>query len=170
MRVLELLELARLDADDGKKVFARVDASSLVESEALQFESVAYERSVEMVIDVEPGVTVCGDEKRLRRLVAILLDNACKYANEGGVATVSLRADGKNAELRVHNTGDVIASEDIGHVFDRFFRADKARTGEVGGFGLGLAIAREIVKEHGGTIAAESDEGGTTFAVRIAAR
>ncbi len=93
-----------------------------------------------------------------------LLDNACKYANDGGAVDVALRQTVRSVELSVHNTGPAIPTDDLPHVFDRFYRADKARTRNDGGYGLGLAIARAIAEEHGGTLTVASDEAhGTTF-------
>lgn len=145
-----------------------VDLTDLVEGVLLQFESVAFERHVALSAEIDRAVSVTGDATRLRRLTATLLDNACKYANEGGSIAVTLRQTVRHIELRVHNTGTAIAREDLPHVFDRFYRADKARTRATGSYGLGLAIAREIAKEHGGTIEAASEEStGTTFTVTL---
>ena len=111
---------------------------------------------------------VRGNAMRLRKLVGTLLDNACKYADDGGSVNVSLRQSVRRIELAVHNTGFAIAPEDLPHVFDRFYRADKARTRDESGYGLGLAIAHAIAEEHGGTLAAASDdERGTTFTLTL---
>lgn len=123
---------------------------------------------VELDCEVEGNVRVKGLEKRLERLVSTLLDNACKYARAGSGVRVTLSASEREATLRVVNDGSFIAEEDLPHVFDRFYRADKARSGDAGGFGLGLAIAREVAREHGGNITASStpDE-VTAFRVTI---
>lgn len=176
-----------------------IDLSDLVEGETLQFESVAFEGGLSIEADIRPGVCVQGDRARLQRLVRILMDNACKYSETGGVIGVSLnsgrddeRTGGRvnapgrtgRARLTVRNAGPIIAAEDLPHVFDRFYRADKSRTrtedtptggagaGERrGGFGLGLAIAQEIAQEHGGRIEAASSEAeGTAFTVTLPSR
>lgn len=173
-----------------------IDLSDLVEGEALQFESVAFEGGLSIVTDIQPGVCVQGERARLERLVRTLLDNACKYSEPGGVIGVSLNLGegderagdragtpgrGGRVKLTVRNTGSLIAAEDLPHVFDRFYRADKSRTraanapnngadaGERrGGFGLGLAIAQEIAHEHGGRVkAASSEVEGTSFTVTL---
>ena len=168
--VNDMLELARPDDDraSAETAFSVVDPSDLVENLALQFESVAFERNVELDCEVEGNVRVKGLEKRLERLVSTLLDNACKYARAGSSVRVTLSASEREATLRVVNDGSFIAEEDLPHVFDRFYRADKARSGDAGGFGLGLAIAREVAREHGGNITASStpDE-VTAFRVTI---
>ena len=162
--VSDLLLLAQLDAGkdaqggtlNGSEAFALLDFSDVVEAELLQFESVAFERGVQLGGTVEQQIQVRGDASRLHRLMATLLDNACKYADNGGTVTVTLECAGRAAQLAVHNTGPAIAPDDLPHVFDRFYRADKARTRDEGGYGLGLAIAQEIAEEHGGTISATS--------------
>ena len=170
--VADLLLLARLDAEETdivkSKPKERIDLSNLVEGELLQFESVAFERAIELESDVDEGIAVQGSVERLRRLVTTLLDNACKYAGENGRVRVELHAQDGSARFVVHNTGSLISAEDLQHVFDRFYRADKARTSGAGGFGLGLSIAKEVAEEHGGTITAKSsDEEGTTFTATL---
>ena len=170
--VADLLLLARLDAEETdivkSKPKERIDLSNLVEGELLQFESVAFERAIELESDVDEGITVQGSIERLRRLVTTLLDNACKYAGDNGKVRVELHAQNGSTRFVVHNTGSLIPAEDLQHVFDRFYRADKARTSGTGGFGLGLSIAKEVAEEHGGTITAKSsDEEGTTFTATL---
>ena len=170
--VADLLLLARLDAEETDIVKSKpkecIDLSNLVEGELLQFESVAFERDIELESDVDEGIAVQGSIERLRRLVTTLLDNACKYAGDNGKVRVELHAQNGSARFVVHNTGSLISAEDLQHVFDRFYRADKARTSGTGGFGLGLSIAKEVAEEHGGTITAKSsDEEGTTFTATL---
>lgn len=164
--VEDMLDLARLDARAERKR-EPVDLSDVVELELLQFESVAYERDVELESEVDAGIMVLADSPRLARAVATLLENACKYAGEGGSVDVRLRSSGKKAVLAVSNTGVPIPPDDLPHVFDRFYRADKARTRGVGGFGLGLAIVRETVEGMGGSVKACSDPSRTTFTVEL---
>lgn len=164
----DMLFLARPDSQQQPVRYGSVNLSSLVESIALQFESIAYERHLDFDSDVTENLTIEGDESRLRRLFGVLVDNALKYADEGGHVRISLKKDDSHAILRVNNTGEVISEEDIPHIFDRFYRADKARTRDVGGYGLGLAIAKEVCEEHGGSIEASSNrQNGTTFTVRL---
>lgn len=164
----DLLLLAQADESASKPSMERLDLADLVEGELLQFESVAFERGVELRSQLEPGVEIRGNVNRLRKLAGTLLDNACKYADEGGQVNVELRRSPRRVELAVRNTGFAIAPEDLPHVFDRFYRGDKARTRDEGGYGLGLAIARAIAEEHGGTLSAASDEAsGTTFTLAL---
>ena len=166
--VNDLLELAKIDGGRTAKAFERVDLSDLTEGEVLQFESVAFERGVSLEAGIAPDVHVSGNAERLGRMARTLIDNACKYVEAGGSVRVSLAADGRAARLAVRNTGAVIHEADLPHIFDRFYRADKSRARETGGFGLGLAIAAEIAREHkGGIAAASSAAEGTTFTVTL---
>lgn len=167
--VESLLELARTEEGAGSaRRDVDVDLSSTVEGEALQFDAVAFELGCTIESDVEAGVHVMGDPEQLARLTKTLVDNACKYARKGSEVNVSLKRHNGTATLRVNNQGEPIPAEDIPHVFDRFYRSDKARARETGGFGLGLAIARGIAEGHGGKISVTSTEQeGTTFTVRL---
>ncbi len=176
----ELVAAARAteESDKGKALrresHERVDISELTERSALQFEAVAFERGIDFSWKVEPGLSVLGDAAELERLAKILLDNAMKYAGppagaEDGAPRVALemRRSRDRVKLVVRNTGEPIPAEKIGHLFERFYRADESRTGG-SSFGLGLFIAQSIAQAHGGSIGVESNaEEGTTFTARI---
>ena len=163
--VNEMLELAQIEA--GEKVAVEkepLDFSDLVDGETLLFDAVALERNCVFDCNVDAGVQVVANEKQVEKMVSTLMENAFKYVDDGGSVGVTLRAEGRNAVLRINNTGSVISPDDLPHIFDRFYRTDKARTSGEGGFGLGLAIAREIARQHGGDITCtSSQEQGTTF-------
>ena len=172
--VNDLLQLARADesvagtADILKRT--DVDLSEIVSSAALEFDAVAFERGTSVEDSVTEGVHVQGDADWLRRMVRILIDNAVKYAAVGTTVKVTLEQRSKGCRLTVNNQGPTIPAEDLPHVFERFYRSDKARTrdGGAGGFGLGLAIAKSTVDAHGGSIQCTSDEkSGTTFTVTL---
>lgn len=172
--VEELLTLARADersatASGDKRRAPTIELTGLVEGCCLEFDPVAFERGCSIEASIEPGVTAQVDRGDYQRVVRTLLDNATKYAPEGTAVRVSLSRDGKRSVLSVGNRGEAISQEDIEHIFDRFFRTDKARERQSeGGFGLGLAIARSIVVSAGGEIdATSSDEDGITFIVKI---
>ena len=182
--VNDMLELSRFDAADSGQAQANVsttaqvlDFSGIVEAQALMFESVAWERGINLTDEVAPGLKIRGQAPACTRLVSSLIDNACKYTPEGETITVKLEAseDGKWAIYAVNNTGAVISPEDLPHLFDRFYRTDAARTSGTGsastmatGHGLGLAIAQSIAIAHGGTLTATSDAAhGTTFTARL---
>ena len=142
--VADMLSLAQAESAESFER-SRVDMSALVSKEVLQFESVAFERHVTIADKTDEGIFVEGDTRKLEKLVGTLVDNACKYAQEDSIVTVQLATEGRKAVLAVRNMGNPIPVEDIDHVFDRFYRADAARTRDDSkSFGLGLAIAREI--------------------------
>ena len=96
------------------------------------------------------------------------MENAFKYTQEGGTVWVTLQKSGRSAVLKVQDNGPGIATEHLPHIFDRFYRVDKARSREAGGTGLGLAIVHQLVMLHGGEIRVESEVGvGTTFTVEL---
>ncbi len=165
--VQDLLFLARGDAGGRERPRGRADLSALCESCLLSFEPVAFEAGLTLNSSLAPGVSVTGDGDELRRLAVILLDNACKYCEPGGTVTVTL-SGGERAALTVHNTGEPIPAEAQPHLFERFYRADAARSREQGGSGLGLSIAAAIVERHRGKIAVRSEAGeGTAFTVTL---
>ena len=165
--VNEMLQLAQVEERAALEL-SPLDFSDLVDGEVLQFESVAFEEGISFDSKLEEGLMVNGDAARLSKMVSTLIDNALKYAGENGSARVSLSRAGKQAVLVLNNSGTTISPEDLPHIFDRFYRTDKARTSGEGGFGLGLAIAREIARAHGGDITCTSDDAsGTTFTVTL---
>ena len=166
---VEISRLLRFPSAANIDTFARgrVELSQVCEGCVMSFEPLAFEAGLVLESSVAPGVGVTGDGEELRRLCAILLDNACKYCGPGGTVRVTLEGGGE-AALTVHNTGEPIPAEDQAHLFERFYRADAARGREKGGYGLGLSIAAAIVERHGGKIAVRSTAGeGTAFTVTL---
>lgn len=162
--VEEMLTLARSDAGGQQTLERRsVNFSDLVADALLRFEPAVFEAGKHLQEDVTEELYVTGDAGKLKRLVDVLLDNARKYTPRGGRIWVTLAVDGRNRILlTVRNEGTPIPPQDLERIFERFYRADLARTSE--GFGLGLAIAREIAREHKGKLWAESyPEQGNSF-------
>lgn len=164
--VEEMLTLARADNLALPPVLAEVSLSETAEDCALAFEPVAFEAGKPLEYRVAEGVSVLGDGDKLRRLVSILLDNAVKYGAEGGTITLTLERTDRQARLTVSNPGEPIPAEQLGRLFERFYRADASR-GEKSGFGLGLSIASVIAQEHKGTLRAESGGEGTRFVFTV---
>lgn len=164
----ELLYLTRMDRTDAKQVHAALDASGTVQSAVLTMEAVFFEKGIALRHEIEPGLRVAGDRDEITQLAMILLDNALKYAGDGGAVEVRMERRRHAAHLSVTNTGEGIAAEHLPRIFDRFYRADPSRARGAGGCGLGLAIAKAIVDRHRGRIAAHSVPGAsTTFSVEI---
>lgn len=160
--VEDMLFLARSDAVQKALPQTPVPLSDLLWESALSFEVVAYEKQITVSSDIESGCMAVGDAAQLRQLIAILLDNAVKYTPAGGCIYLQLQASREKLTLSAKNSGTPIAPEHLKHLFDRFYRADEAR--EEGGYGLGLAIAKQIVVRHRGELSVESSvENGTVF-------
>lgn len=166
----DLLTLARADAESLKLVARPVDFRSLVSSVNEDLQAIAESRGIRTDVTLDGPVVVQGDEGRLRQLLLILLDNALKYTDPGGWVEVSIRREDNRAKLVVADSGIGIPAKDLPHIFDRFYRVDRAREHESGGTGLGLAIAEWIVVAHHGNIKVESDQGrGARFQVELPA-
>ena len=171
MRALveRLLELARAENARPQAAFAPVCLSEVAETSALLFEAALYERGLTLETQVEPELTVSGDERQLGQLVEILLDNARKYAS-GGTVRLQLQRSGRHScHLSLENEGPALSPQQLQEIFKRFTRVDPART-RSGSFGLGLAIAQAIVQAHHGKIWAESRDGCNTFHVELPLR
>lgn len=155
----DLLFLAKADeeSDNTSAKMERENISDLITGVALQFEAVAFDAGAVLELEIENNIYMSCDRLHIKQLIHILLDNALKYTNSGGCVSLSFKKQGVKSVLCVQNSGDPISPEDIQFIFDRFYRADKARTGG-NGHGLGLAIAKSIVENHGGRITAESDD------------
>ena len=163
--VQKMLTLARMEDDPNRGAWESMDLSDMVMESALAFEATAFEKGLTIEENVESDLIVKGNRAQVQSVLECLLDNACKYADAGSAITVSLEKAGKKAKLTVRNTGSYIPPEDLAHVFERFYRADKSRTAGDSS-GLGLAIVQSVVEAMGGTVAAESSEtAGTAFTV-----
>ena len=162
--VEDMLTLSRVERGGEHLPDTTADLSDAAADAALRFEPVAYEAGHTLSYDIAPGLLVRGDSGKLEQAVAVLLDNAIKYAAPGTEVRLDAVRQGKNACLWVENEGDPIPADKLPHIFDRFYRADESRT-DGGSFGLGLPIARAIVEAHRGTI--RCDSGGHTIRFTI---
>lgn len=165
--VENLLFLAKSDANQQPAQFVNVNLSDVAWSCLLPFESIAYEQGVHLHSEIENDLHVSGDEAQLKQLMMIFLDNACKYTPEKGRISVSLKKTGDKIHCMIHNTGSYIEKDEIEHLFERFYRCDKARVHQ-GGYGLGLSIAKSIIDAHHGQIqVTSSQEEGTGFRITL---
>ena len=158
----DLLYLAHLDHSDETDNHVPVDLSGVVENTALSMDAAFYEEGLALSHSIEPSLMCLGNPERLARVVAILLDNALKYSFSNGRVLVNVARQNHLVALSVANPGSGIDPEHIGHIFDRFYRADAARSRTSGSYGLGLAIAKAIVDQHNGRIYVESGTDGLT--------
>ncbi len=158
--VNDMVTLARLDEEKPPVRFARFDISSLVTETAGSFQDFAAAKGHTLEINIEPGLSCCGDEYAVRQLVSILLDNAIKYADDGSMIRFDLEKSKKGLTLRTSNSCTGLDAEKLDQLFDRFYRPDRSRSKQTGGFGLGLSIARSIVETHKGSICAKCPKEG----------
>ncbi|HCA04594.1 MAG TPA: two-component sensor histidine kinase [Ruminococcaceae bacterium] len=158
----QMLFLAKSDAGNNNIQFSDVDFGEIVEGTALNFEPVAFEREILINTDIAPGVEIYGNSLQLKQLAHILIDNAVKYSADKNDVTINLKKTGEQVVFSVNNFGNEMSPEELEHIFDRFYRAEKSRTTK--GYGLGLSIAQNIVESMNGKLTVESNkESGTTF-------
>lgn len=159
----DLQDLAAADAGELRLRPVTVDAGELLTQ-------VASAATAAVAVETSGDLRLSADPVRLRQAVGNLVTNAVRHTPQSGRITLSGRRDGDEVVLEVSDTGSGIAPEDLPYVFNRFWRADRSRSRATGGRGLGLAIARQLVEAHGGTIAVTSTLGaGTTFRLRLPA-
>ena len=163
--VTQLLDLSH--AENAEVPMQPLDLSRLVAGEALPFESVAFEAGLTLKTDVADDVRVEGNPTQLKQLTSILLDNAIRHADGGGDISLTLRPDHRAAVLAVANPGAPIPQGVREKLFERFYRADEARTGDGKHYGLGLAIAKAICDAHHGSISVDCRDGLVIFTARL---
>lgn len=162
----QLLILAKADANEEKLDISEFSLSEVLENVCQNMEIIAKKKNLDFHMNIEEDIKIRADYEKIRRLVVILIDNAVKYTEKGSV-TVSLFMDKNRKILTVEDTGIGIAKKDLDRIFDRFYRADKARHRE-GGTGLGLSIAKWIADIHKYPLTVESELNiGTKFTLKI---
>ena len=166
--VTDLLTLTRMDGKRMELHPESLDLSELTAESVRLLQPNADQRHHALVTRIVPGIIIRGDKSKLGQVIYNLTENAIKYTPDGGRIAVTLIQRGKLAVLSVQDNGVGIPKEDIAHIFDRFYRVDKARSREAGGSGLGLSIVRQLVELHGGRVTVESQFGhGSTFTVEL---
>ena len=163
----QLLSLARVEDTQGKANFIKFDLSQAVESASLPFESVAFEKAVQLEIEIVESLNLVGNEGQIMQLVAILVDNAILHTKQNGLVKIQLTAEKCKNILTVQNEGEAIPIEEREQIFERYYRSDQSRNRAEGRYGLGLAIAKSIVDAHKGKIQVDCKKGITTFHVKF---
>lgn len=154
-----LIFLAKMEEEQTKIPMLEFPISDMAEETVETFQALAKVQNKMLTSDIEPMLSLKGDEKAIRRLMTILLDNAVKYSGKEGKISLTLKKQKNHIHLSVWNTTEQISKEQIAHLFDRFYRTDESRNSETGGYGLGLSIASATVKAHKGKISAETEDG-----------
>ena len=149
-----LILLSRMEEEQTRELMVDSPLSDVVEETLGTFQALAKTQHKNLTGNIAPMISMRGDEKAIRRLVTILLDNAVKYSGENGEIAVTLEKQKRRVRLSVFNTTEFISKEHTQHLFDRFYRTDSSRNSQTGGYGLGLSIAAATVEAHKGKIAA----------------
>jgi heavy metal sensor kinase len=168
-RIVEsLLSISHLDSGDAGIEFRRFDLRALVSATVDQMQLLAGEKEITLRCDSIGSVEALGDESRIKQVLVNLLDNAIKYTRHAGHVAIGVEAQGDHAVFTVTDDGIGISAEALPHVFERFYRVEKARSRRTSGAGLGLPIVEAICRAHGETVSITSTEGhGTTVQVRL---
>lgn len=166
--VQQLVTLTRLDEDRGVEEKAEFPFSDAVEDVVEPYEAPAQVQGKNLQISVEPGIIYNGNEKSIRQLLGILMDNAMKYSSENAEIRVTLKKKGKKILLEMYNDAEELPQGRLDVLFERFYRLDSSRNSATGGSGIGLSVAQAIVVAHKGKITAENKNGkGLTITVTL---
>lgn len=163
--IIQMLDLAR--AENATPPMEVLDLSRLVYGETLPFETVAYENGLVLNSDISENIFVLGNSVQLKQLTSILIDNGIRHGVGGGEVSLTLKREAGHVVMCVANQGEEIPAEQRRHLFERFYRTDRARTGEDQHYGLGLAIAKAITVAHRGSIEVQCRGGKVMFIVKL---
>jgi len=164
--VNDLLTLAKMENTNNDN-YQKFDLSKEVQMEVAVFESIIYEKEIVLKQNIEEGVFFNGESEDIKHIVSIILDNAIKHTDKNKEIIVNVEKEKNDIKIMIMNQGEPIAEEDREKIFERFYRIDKARNRNEKRYGLGLAIAKEIVEKYKGSIKADSQNGYTSFIVKI---
>lgn len=167
----DLTYLSRMEEESLRLQLIDFPLSDVAEEMAQSFQALARSQEKDLALHIQPMISFTGDEKAIRQLLSILLDNALKYSPAGGQLALRLEKQGRTILLTVSNTSaQPVERDKLSRLFDRFYRTDQSRNSNTGGYGLGLSIARSIVLAHKGKIRAESPDGLVmTFTIHLPA-
>lgn len=163
----ELLLLAKIENVDNIKNYERFNLSTQIETSALMFESMAYEKQVGIKTNIQSDIYINGYKQDFEHIVSTLVDNAIKHSETDKDVEVELLKEKNNIVLKVKNYGEAIPKEQKDKIFERFYRVDKSRNRSEKRYGLGLAIAKSIVEKYNGKIHVECNDGITSFIVML---
>ena len=164
--VNDLLTLAKME-NEQKTNYEKFNLSKEVQMSVAVFESMIYEKKIKLETNIKENIEFSGDKEDIKHIVSIIIDNAIKHTEENKKIIVNVDKEKNDIKIEIKNEGEPIAIEDQEKIFERFYRVDKARNRNEKRYGLGLAIAKQIVEKYNGTIKASSKEGFTSFVVKL---
>ncbi len=166
--VEDILELSSIEAGNINIEPQETELIAIIEDISDALDQRADANHVAIINEVEEGVSVYADPKRLEQMLTNLLDNAIKFNREGGTVSITFESNGKRDFIKVTDTGAGIPTEHLQRIFERFYRVDRARSRDLGGTGLGLAIVKHLARAHGGEATVQSTYGlGSTFTIEL---
>lgn len=164
----DILELSSIESGNIKIQAKQISLSPLVKEIFTNLSKKASERRINLINKISADALIFADAVRLEQMLTNLIDNAVKFNREAGSVTVFAEQNGAKDVISVADTGEGISSEHLQRIFERFYRTDRARSGEIGGTGLGLAIVKHLARLHGGEISVSSTPGkGSTFSIEL---
>lgn len=164
--ITDLLNMAKSENTE-KMQYENVNLSKVVEKSLITFESLMFEKNIKLDYEIEENINFMCNTSQMKQLVGILIDNAIKYSDKEGEIYFTLKKEKNNITLIVKNKGEEISKEDQERIFERFYRADASRNRNENRYGLGLAIAKNIVENHGGKISVNSSNGYNSFIINF---
>lgn len=165
--IKNLLDLSKIESGVSINSHKEENISKIIERICLTFEAVAFEQNIKIETNIKKDIMFKCSKEEIERLIGVILDNAIKHSYKKTTMNVNLNKEKNNINIEITNYGDPIKPEDEEKIFERFYRADKSRNRDANRYGLGLAIAKNIVTNHNGTIKAHSKNGKTTFKINL---
>ena len=163
--IRSLLDLSKLENGVSISNYKEENISKIIEKVSLTFEAIAFEHNIKIDTNIKENITFKCSKEEIEKLISIIIDNAIKHSYENSSIIVNTTEDKNNIVIEIINSGDPIKSGDEEKIFERFYREDKSRNRDANRYGLGLAIAKNIVINHSGTIKAFSKDGKTYFTI-----
>ena len=165
--IKSLLDLSKLENNTSKDNYKDENISKIIEKITSTFEAIAFENNITIESNIEKNIMFNCSKDEIEKLISIILDNAIKHSYKDSTIIVNVSKNKNNINIDITNQGDPIKPGDEEKIFERFYRADKSRKRDANRYGLGLAIAKNIVINHNGTIKAQSKDKNTTFTINL---